>query len=308
MSSRPRSTGTHSRQGKFQVWIALLGAAALLLAQAAAAKPLALKSAAALVIDQATGQAVVSKNADKVMPIASLTKLMTALVVVEAKLPMDEMLKVANDDVDRVLYSHSRLPVGTQLTRDQMLQLALMASENRAACALSRHYPGGKPAFLARMNARAKELGMRHSHFADPAGLSEQSVSTASDLAKLITAAHRHALIRHYSTQKDATVRVRGAPLKFVNTNRLVRGSNDWDIALQKTGYTNDAGRCLVMRAHAADRDLVMIFLNSVGKLTPIGDASRVKRMLQGTPKKKPTPAPQPVAYRQAATSATATD
>lgn len=252
----------------------------LLPARAEAARNNDLRSTSVLVVDAVTGEPVISKNPDVVMPIASLTKLMTALVVVEAKLPLNEALQIGPDDVDRRLNTTSRLPVGTQLSRGEMLLLALMASENRAANALSRHYPGGRPAFLARMNAKARELGMKATHFDDPAGLSNESVSTARDLTRLIAAAHSHELIRRDSTAREITVRVRGRPTKFVSTNRLVRGSNDWDIALQKTGFTNQAGRCLVMRATTAERELTMVFLNSVGTLTRFADAGRVRQML----------------------------
>jgi serine-type D-Ala-D-Ala endopeptidase (penicillin-binding protein 7) len=243
---------------------------------------LALKSGAVLVVDQDTGETLAMKNADKVLPIASLTKVMTAFVVLDSAQPLDEILEITTDDIDREKRTPSRLKVGTRLSRDDLLILALMASENRAASALSRHYPGGRASFIDEMNAKARELGMRHTHFADPAGLSSRSVSTARDLHILLTAADAQPVIRDYSTRQRHTVRVaRNRPLTFVSSNRLVRYAGNWDIELQKTGFTNEAGRCLVMQAKVADRRLAMIFLNSVGKLTRYGDASRVRTRLE---------------------------
>ncbi len=247
----------------------------------ASAGSLVLMSHAAFVVDQDSGETLVTKNSDIEMPIASLTKLMTALVVVEAKLPMDEILEIGNEDVDREKNTHSRLTVGTQLTRSEMLLLALMSSENRAAMSLSRHYPGGRPAFLAKMNAKAKALGMVSSHFADPAGLSSQSVSTARDLHRLVSAADAQPLIREYSTHEESNVRVGRRTLKFINSNRLVRGGGDWDIGLQKTGFTNEAGRCLVMQVTLQGRRIAMVFLDSFGQLTRYADAMRVRQQLE---------------------------
>jgi len=257
---------------------------------AAAAKPstdgehvlddLKLKSNAVLVVDQDSGQTLADKNADMVQPVASLTKLMTALVVLDAGLPGEEMLEVTRDDVDREKRTPSRLTVGARLSRDELLLLALMASENRAALALSRHYPGGRRAFIARMNAKAHALGMTQTHFADPAGLLSSNVSTARDLYQLLAAADEQPLIREYSTRREHTVRVGRRPMKFGNSNRLIR-SSAWNIGLQKTGYTNEAGRCLLMQARVANRRLAMIFLDSFGKLTRYGDASRVRQRLE---------------------------
>jgi serine-type D-Ala-D-Ala endopeptidase (penicillin-binding protein 7) len=253
----------------------------VLLAGVAQAADLRLKSNAVLVIDQDTGETLAQKNADRVLPIASLTKLMTALVVLDSAQPLDEMLEISREDIDRVKRTQSRLSVGTRLTRDEMLLLALMSSENRAASALSRHYPGGRTAFIARMNQKARELGLTATHFADAAGLSRHSVSTARDLYRLIEAADAHPLIRDYSTQLRGTVKVKGRRLEFINSNRLVRGRNDWDIGLQKTGFTNEAGRCLVMQANVLGRRVAMVFLNSNGTLTRYADAARVRRSLQ---------------------------
>ncbi len=242
---------------------------------------LSLKSNVVVVVDQESGEILISKNADVKTPIASLTKLITALVVIDAHLPMGEVLEVSRDDVDRDKHTHSRLTVGTRLTRADMLLLALMSSENRAAMALSRGYPGGRQAFVMHMNAKAKTLGMVSTSFTDPSGLSSLNVSTARDLLRLVSAAETQALIRNYTTQPEALVQVRKQRLKFVNTNRMVRNSPDWDIELQKTGFTNEAGRCLVMRATTLNRKLSMVFLNSFGTLTRFADAARVRRQLQ---------------------------
>jgi D-alanyl-D-alanine endopeptidase (penicillin-binding protein 7) len=246
-----------------------------------AANDLSLHSYAALVVDQDTGESLVSKNADVVVPIASLTKLMTALVVLDAHPDMDEVLEVGDDDVDREKHTRSRLKVGTRLSRSNMLLLALMASENRAAMTLSDSYPGGRHAFIARMNEKAHALGMNSSHFADPAGLSSDTTSTAHDLLRLVNAADAQPLIRRDTTQAEATVLVHGHPLKFVSTNRMVRSNrDDWNIELQKTGFTNEAGRCLVMRATTLNHKLSIIFLNSFGTLTRFADAGRIRQHL----------------------------
>ncbi|HVT33966.1 MAG TPA: serine hydrolase [Nevskiaceae bacterium] len=240
-----------------------------------------LKSGAALVVDLDSGETLALKNPDQVMPIASLTKLMTALVVVEAAQPMDQVLEITNEDVDIWRHSSSRLRVGTRLTREQMLLLALMSSENRAAMALSDNYPGGRDAFIMKMNQKAQALGMSSSHFADPAGLSNNSVSTARDLHKLMTAAYAQPLIRSYTTRPEASVRMGRRMVSFINSNRMVRRSGDWNIELQKTGFTNEAGRCLVMEVRVLSRRLAMVFLDSVGTLTRYGDALRVRHHLE---------------------------
>lgn len=238
---------------------------------------LALKSSVALVMDSDTDEVLFSKNPNAVLPIASITKLMTAMVVTDAKLPLDETLTVTQDDVDTEKGSHSRLKVGTQLTREEMLHLALMSSENRAAHALGRHYPGGLPAFVEAMNAKAQLLGMHDTHYVEPTGLSSKNQSSARDLATLVKAAHEVELIRTLSTSPEYVVEVGKRPLQFRNTNGLVRNSN-WEIGLQKTGYISEAGRCLVMQAKLAGRQLIMVFLDSAGKYSRIGDAERVRR------------------------------
>lgn len=241
--------------------------------------PLDLKSSVALVIDQETQQVLFSKNPQAVLPIASITKLMTALIVTEAQLPMDEMLTITQDDVDTEKGSRSRLVVGTSLTRGDMLHLALMSSENRAAHALGRTYPGGLGAFVAAMNAKAKLLGMSATHYVEPTGLSSDNQSSATDLARLVNAAYEHPIIRELSTSQEASVEVGRRQLQFRNTNGLVRNPS-WDIGLQKTGYISEAGRCLVMQAQLAGRKLIMVLLDSAGRYSRIGDAERLRKWL----------------------------
>lgn len=278
-------------------WRATLGALLLAVqgvafcAAPAPAKPvlrhLALKSNAVLVVDEDTGETLAAKNPDVVAPIASLTKLMTALVVIDAALPADEVLEITGDDIDRYKHTPSRLKIGTRLRRRELLLLALMASENRAAMALGRNYPGHRAAFVDQMNAKARALGMTHTHFVDPAGLSSMNVSSPSDLRLLLKAAAAQPLIRDYTTRPQYVARIGKRRVTFISSNRLVRRSGKWDIELQKTGYTNEAGRCLVMRATVAGRRLAMIFLNSFGKLTRYGDASRVRQRLEMLDRKR---------------------
>jgi serine-type D-Ala-D-Ala endopeptidase (penicillin-binding protein 7) len=241
--------------------------------------PLDLKSSVALVMDQDTEEVLLAKNDGAVLPIASITKLMTALVVTEARQPLSDTLVVTQDDVDTEKGSRSRLKVGTELTRGEMLHLALMSSENRAAHALGRHYPGGLPAFVAAMNAKAQALGMRDTNYVEPTGLSPANQSSAHDLARLVKMAYNVPLLRELSTSTSATVRVGRRDAEFGTTNRLVK-SPSWDIGLQKTGYISEAGQCLVMQAQMAGRRLVMVFLDSAGKYSRIGDAERVRQWL----------------------------
>ena len=241
---------------------------------------LALKSNAAFVIDQNTSQVLFEKNAEFALPIASLTKLMTALIVVEARQNMDEVLEVTSDDIDREKNSSSRLRVGSRMTRANMLHIALMSSENRAASALGRHYPGGLPAFVAAMNAKARMLGMKDAHFVDSTGLSSHNVASARDLAKLVVAAYRHPVIRSYSTDPRYAVDAGGYHLNYMNSNRLVMNPG-WEIGLQKTGYISEAGRCLVMQTRIDDRPVVMVFLDSKGKDSRLADAGRVRKWLE---------------------------
>jgi D-alanyl-D-alanine endopeptidase (penicillin-binding protein 7) len=242
--------------------------------------PLALKSNAALVIDQKTSQVLFEKNSSVPLPIASLTKLMTAMVVVTSHQDMDEVLEVTSDDIDRERNSSSRLRVGSRLTRANMLHIALMSSENRAASALGRHYPGGLPAFVAAMNAEAKVLGMFDTHYVEPTGLSSQNVASARDLSKLVMAAYQEPVIRQYSTDSTYAVNPGGYVLQYMSSNRLVRSSG-WDIGLQKTGFINEAGHCLVMQARIENRPVVMVFLDSKGKYSRFADADRVRRWVE---------------------------
>jgi D-alanyl-D-alanine endopeptidase (penicillin-binding protein 7) len=244
---------------------------------------LALKSSAALVIDQDTREVLFSKNDSAVLPIASLTKLMTGLIVSEAKLPSDEMITITQDDVDTEKGSSSRLRVGTMLTRGELLHLALMSSENRAAHALGRTYPGGLDAFVSLMNAKAKMLGMKDTRYVEPTGLSSHNQSSAHDLATLVAVAYDDSLLREFTTSPAHQVAVGNRTLQFNNTNRLVKNPG-WDIGIQKTGYISEAGQCLVMQAKIAGRKLIMVFLDSAGKLSRIADAERVRRWVESTP------------------------
>ena len=244
-----------------------------------AGAPLGLKSNVALVIDQTTGEMVISKNINEVHPVASITKLMTALVILDAQVALTNRVEITADDIDSERGSRSRLKVGSELSRNDLLHLALMASENRAAHALGRTYPDGLAVFVEAMNAKARELGMMSTRFVDPTGLSSANVSTASDLVKLVREAHRHALIRQYSTDSSHQVNVGGREIAFRNTNRLV-ASETWDIGLSKTGFINEAGRCLVMQAKIQGRPLVIVLLDSWGKLSRIGDANRIRKWL----------------------------
>ncbi|MEA3193079.1 MAG: hypothetical protein QOD26_1412 [Betaproteobacteria bacterium] len=247
---------------------------------ARAQKTVYLRSSAALVQDAATDEVVIDKNADAVTPIASITKLMTAMVIVDRGLDLDARIVVSREDVDWKKGSRSRLQPGAILTRDELLIVALMSSENRAAAALGRTYPGGTEAFVAAMNAKAAALGMTDSHFVDPTGLSANNVASARDLAKMVRAAHQYPLIREYSTRERHTVKIQGRPLVFRNTNGLVR-STQWEIGLSKTGYISEAGRCLVMHVRLASKDLIVVLLDSWGKQSRIGDANRIKRWIE---------------------------
>ena len=242
-----------------------------------------LKSSVALVIDQDTREVLFRKNDHAVLPIASLTKLMTGVIVSGAKLPMEEVITVTQDDVDTEKGSRSRLKVGTALTRGELLHLALMSSENRAAHALGRTYPGGMPTFVSLMNAKAKLLGMNDTSYVEPTGLSSRNQSSAQDLATLVNAAHADPMLRELTTSPGYQVAVGSRTLQYNNTNRLVKNP-EWDIGLQKTGYINEAGQCLVMQTKIAGRKLIMVFLDSAGKLSRLGDAERVRRWVESSP------------------------
>lgn len=241
-----------------------------------------LNSSVALVVDQDTDEVLFSKNPEAVLPIASITKLMTALVVTEAGLPLHEALSVDRDDVDATAGSRSRLQVGTELSRGEMLHLSLMASENRAAHVLGRTYPGGMQAFVSAMNRKARELGMRDTRYVEPTGLSSDNQSSARDLAQLVRAAMAHPIIRELSTSLEASVPVGARQVQFRNTNGLVRNP-EWEIGLQKTGYISAAGRCVVMQAELAGRKLIMVLLDSAGKYSRIGDAERLRKWIGDT-------------------------
>jgi len=221
------------------------------------------------------------KNSDNVMPIASITKLMTAMVVLDADLPLEEPIVISKEDRDLIKGTRSRLRIGTALTRRELLQLALMASENRAAEALTRVYPGGTSAFVAAMNRKALELGMSRTHFVDGTGLSSANVSTAQDLTRMVAVAHQYPLIREFTTERQTSVRLtNGQVMSYGNSNQLV-SSRDWQIGLSKTGYISEAGRCLVMQATIASRPVIIVLLDSWGRLTRIGDANRIKRWME---------------------------
>jgi len=239
------------------------------------------KSKSVLVIDPADSEIVFERQADLVAPIASITKLMTSLVVLDAKLPLDEIIEVTKDDRSKNgKGAFSRITYGTKLSRGDLMRLALMSSENRAAHALGRNYPGGEAAFVRAMNAKAKALGMSRTRFVDSSGLSSDNVSTPRDLAKLVIAAGRNPIVREYSTSTSHTVKVGRQKLEFHNTNSLVRNSG-WDIVVQKTGYISEAGECLVMQAVIDDRPVIMVLLNSFGKYTRVADARRIRQWME---------------------------
>ncbi len=267
-----------------------------------------LRSAMALILDEKTGEIIYAKNAESRTPIASITKLMTAMVTLDARLSLDEKITLTNDDIDRVKGTHSRLKIGAQLTRRELLHLALMSSENRAAAALARTYPGGAGAFIAAMNRKASQLGMASSRFADSTGLRSENQSTAEDLARMVRAAHTYPIITElttatsYDLQMPIYKRARALAQKklanrsrtvrtlafhnvaFRNTNKLV-SDKDWQIGLSKTGYIAEAGHCLVMQATIANQQLIIVLLDSDGKYTRIGDAVRIKRWLESSVK-----------------------
>ena len=251
-----------------------------------AADALDLKSSVALVIDQDTREVLFSKNEQAVLPIASLTKLMTGLIISEAKLSDDEIITISQADVDTEKGSRSRLRVGTELSRGELMHLALMSSENRAAHALGRTFPGGMAAFVRKMNSKAQLLGMKDTKYVEPTGLSSSNQSSARDLALLVNVAHSDKMLREFSTSPGYELAVGDRTLQFNNTNRLIKNPT-WDIGLQKTGYISEAGQCLVMQTKVAGRKLIMVFLDSAGKLSRLGDAERVRRWLETGPEPK---------------------
>jgi len=244
-----------------------------------------LMSTAAVVLDANTGETLFAKNADAIHPIASITKLMTAMVVLDAKLPLDEAVQISSEDLDTLKGTKSRLPVGAHFRRDDLIRIALVASDNRAAAALGRAYPGGLPAFVDAMNAKAKLLGLYATRFVDSSGLAPGNVSSSADLARLVAEASKYDVIREYSTTPalDVTLPDSGRKVSYVNTNALVRAGN-WDIGISKTGYISESGKCLVMQAMIANTPVVIVLLESWGRLTRIGDANRIKRWLEKNP------------------------
>lgn len=246
-------------------------------------RPVALnvKSSSALVLDQEEGRVLYAKNTDAVVPIASITKLMTAMVALDSELPLADVVLITKEDRDRIKGTRSRLRVGDMLSRRDLLRLALMASENRAAAALSRAYPGGRDAFVAAMNRKAAKLGMWQTDFVDGTGLSSRNVSTAEDLARLVRAAYGYPLIREFTTAPKHTVSLySGRQLRYTNSNRMVR-SRRWEIGLSKTGYISEAGRCLVLQATITSKPVIIVLLHSWGTLTRIGDANRIRRWME---------------------------
>ncbi|MCX7176848.1 MAG: D-alanyl-D-alanine endopeptidase [Proteobacteria bacterium] len=238
------------------------------------------QSASALVLDQSTGTVLFEKNAGAVLPIASITKLMTAMVTLDSKPDLNEILTISDEDVDTLKGTRSRLKVGTNLNREEMLRLALMSSENRAASSLASNYPGGRTAFIAAMNRKATELGLQDTQFSDPTGLTAANVSSAHDLVKMVAFAHQYPLIREFTTATEYEVKIAGRTQAFHNTNSLVKSAS-WDIGLSKTGYINEAGKCLVMQAWLNNKPTIIVLLDSLGKMTRIGDANRIKRWVE---------------------------
>ncbi len=246
-----------------------------------APRDLVIRSASALVKDQQTGELLVQKQAKAVLPIASITKLMTAMVVLDTQTDLKEAITIEPTDVDTLCHSPSRLPVGTRISREDALLLALMASENRAAHALGRTYPGGPEAFVTAMNTKARSLGLSRTRFEDASGLSSGNTSSAQDLALMVDAAYHYNLVREFTTREEATIHLGRRTLEFRNTNRLIQNPR-WQIGLSKTGFTNEAGRCLVMQASVAQRPLLIVLLDAQGRLTRFADAKRIKEWFEG--------------------------
>jgi serine-type D-Ala-D-Ala endopeptidase (penicillin-binding protein 7) len=245
------------------------------------AASLQVQSHIALIFDEQTRLPLYNKNSEMVVPIASITKLMTAMVMLDAKLPMDEVVNVTEDDLNKIRRAKSKLRVGMTLTRSEMLKLALMASENRAALALARSYPGGPAAMVGAMNAKAHVLGMENTKFFDPTGLDSDNVSTAQDLVKMVAAARHYALIHQYTTSTSHSVEgLKGRTMSFRNTNPLVRNAS-WNIGVSKTGYISEAGQCLVMETTIKQRPVIIVLLDSWGKRTRVGDATRIKKWME---------------------------
>ena len=255
--------------------------AALLMSLSAAAMALPLGSQSVLVVEDDTGKILVEKNANAVVPIASLTKLMTAMVVLDAKQDMSEEIEIDKEDVDTLKHSTSRVPVGAAIPRGEVLQLALMSSDNRAAASLGRTYPGGTPAFKAAVNAKIRALGLTQTVIEEPTGLSPNNKSTASELAKMAAAASKYEAIRRMTTDKNEIISIKGRKVEYHNTNRLV-GAKGWDIGMSKTGYTEEAGRCLIMRITSAGKSATVVLLNAKANSARLMDAFNIRRFISG--------------------------
>ena len=240
-----------------------------------------LASVSALAIDLNSGATLLKKNSDIVMPLASITKLMTVMVVLDAKLPLKQKIRFTPVDKKAINNYYSRIRIDSELSRDDAMRIALMSSENLAAAALGRNFPGGMSAFVKAMNKKARALGMNHTHFVDSFGLSENNVSSAEDLAKMVAAAYKYKKIREYTTTKTFTARFKRPRyvLGYTNTNVLVR-SDKKDVLLSKTGYLDESGRCLVMIRQVGRKKMILVLLDSFGKRSPIGDANRIKKWL----------------------------
>ncbi|HEX5125169.1 MAG TPA: D-alanyl-D-alanine endopeptidase [Rhodocyclaceae bacterium] len=239
-----------------------------------------LRSSAFMVQDLNSGQVLLEKNSDSVLPIASISKLMTSMVVLDAHQDLSEVIEITDDDVDRLKGTSSHLAVGTKLAREDVMRLALMASENRAASAMARNYPGGKPAFIEAMNQKAQALGLKETHFLDSSGLNKNNVSSARDLAVMVATASRYPLIRQFTTTTSYTVALNGRPREFHNTNALLK-SPDWQIGVSKTGYINESGKCLVMQAWLANKPVAIVLLDSWGRFTRLADANRIRKWVE---------------------------
>ncbi|WP_338763795.1 serine hydrolase [Massilia sp. METH4] len=276
-------------------------AAALLLSASAAALAVPLGSQSVLVVDD-TGNVLVEKNADTIVPIASLTKLMTAMVILDARLDMDEQISIDQQDVDMLKHSTSRVPVGTTLTRADVLHLALMSSDNRAAASLARTFPGGPAAFKAAVDAKLRALKMTRTRIEEPTGLSPNNTSTAADLVRMAAAAARYPTIAAMTTDKSDIMDIKGRKVEYHNTNRLV-GAKGWDIGLSKTGYTEEAGRCLIMRIKAAGKNATMVLLNASGSSARISDALNIRRLIVGKDDPEPRVMQASAKVRKAARS-----
>lgn len=269
--------------------LAFLGAAILacLPVGARADQRLALHSASVLVQDQKTGEPILQKHCDDVLPVASLTKLMTAMVILDSKVDLGERLTILEEDKDMLRHSRSRLPVGTVLTRSEALQLALMASENRAAHALGRTFPGGLQAFVAEMNAKARAMGLATARFEDPTGLSSGNKASAWEMARIVDQAYRHPLVRTFSTRARATVAYKRRSIEFHNSNMLLASSR-WRIGLSKTGFIEESGQCLVMQAQLAKRPVLIVLLDANGRHSRFDDANRIRQWMEGSDPVRP--------------------